>query len=155
MNTPAVKISRVYVQSRDGIPNDEAYFKAWEGFRKRRVPCELFEERQVHDRTLPLARDTLVVGGLRVVESAMAAVGMAVPIADNLPHCLARYRGRKVWQSTLGELRTRCGTGRPSEPLFVRPFRRNKGFPALAFYDAADLDGVSHLADDVEVLVAE
>jgi hypothetical protein len=150
-----MKIKRVYVQAQDGIPSDEAFYKAWEGFRKRRIPCELFAPEQISQGVLPLARDTLVAGALRVVEAAMAAIGMAVPAADNLPACLARYRGRKVWPSTWGELRARCGTKGPPEPLFVKPLRRNKGFPAIALSDAADLSATAHLDDSLEVLVSE
>jgi ATP-grasp domain, R2K clade family 2 len=150
-----VKIRRVYVQARDRVPSDEAFFKAWDGFRKRGVPCEVFDPEQLHRGVLPLARDTLVAGGLRVVEAALAALGVVVPEADNLPACLARYRGRKVWASTWGELRARYGEAGPPEPLFVKPLRRNKGFPALALYDADDLATAAHLPDDLEVLAAE
>jgi hypothetical protein len=150
-----VKIKLAYVQAEGGIPNNEAFYKAWQGFRKRKVPCELFDAEQVLQRVLPLARDTLVAGGLRVVEAAMAVIGMTVPPADNLPACLAHYRGRKVWPSTWGELRARYGAKGPPEPLFVKPLHRNKGFPAVALYDAEDVASASHLPDGHEVLVAE
>ena len=64
-------------------------------------------------------------------------------MADNLPACLAKYRGRKVWPSTWGELRARYGTTGPPEPLFVKPLRRNKDFPAIALYDADDVAAAS------------
>jgi hypothetical protein len=148
-------IKRVYIQAQDGIPADELCFKAWEGFRKRGISRELFDPQQIYQGLLPLARDTLVVGGLRLVEAAMIAIGIKVPDADNLPECLARHRGRKIWPSTWGDLRTQFArTGLP-EPLFVKPLRRNKGFPALALYNSTDLMSVSHLADSEEVLVAE
>jgi len=155
MATSPVTIKLAYIQAHDGVPADESFFKAWEGFRKRGIPCELFDPEQIHQRLLPLARDTLVAGGLRVVESALTTLGIAVPTADNLPDCLARYRGRKIWPSTWGELRARYGTKGPPEPLFVKPFRRNKGFPAIALYNAEDMSAASHLSDDQEVLVAE
>ncbi len=149
------KINRAYIQAQDGVPSDESFFKAWHGFRKRGVPCQLFDQEQVYQHALPLARDTLVAGGLRVVEAALTTIGIPVPTADNLPACLERYRGRKVWPSTWGDLRARYGTTGPPEPLFVKPLRRNKGFPALALYDAADFSAAAHLSDNQEVLVAE
>lgn len=155
MTKAAQKLRLAYVQAQDGIPADEAFFKAFEGFRKRGVPCQLFDAPQIEQRQLPLAPDALVAGGLRVVEAALAAVGATVPEADNLPACLARYRGRKVWPSTWGELRARFGTKGPPDPLFVKPLRRNKGFPAVALYDADDLPPASRLADFEEVLVSE
>jgi hypothetical protein len=150
-----VKIKKAYIQAEHGVPSDEAFSKAWHGFRKRGIPCELFDSEQIYQRQLPLARDTLVAGGLRVVEGAFRAIDVEVPVADNLPACLARYLGRKVWTSTWGELRRQYAKNGPSEPLFVKPLRQNKGFPAIAVFDAADISATSHLADSQEVLVAE
>jgi hypothetical protein len=150
-----MKIRLAYIQAQEGIPSDESFFKAWEGFRKRGIPCRLFEPAQLEQGHLPLGPDTLVAGGLRVVESALAAIGATVPTADNLPDRLAGYRGRKVWTSTWGELRAAYGAKGPPEPLFVKPLRRNKGFPALALCAADDLSTAYHRGDGEEVLVAE
>ena len=155
MNTPPVKIKRAYIQTHEGIVAEESFFKAWDGFRKRGIPCELFDPQQLHQHTLPLERDTLVVGGVPIVEAAMAMIGIPVPVADNLPACLAQYRGRKVWPSTWGELRAKLGKQGPPSPLFVKPLRRNKAFPAIALFDAEDMAAAARLADHLEVLVAE
>ena len=148
-------IKRVYVQAENGVPTDEAFFKAWDGFRKRRIPCELFEPPQLAAGQVALSRETLVAGGLRVVEQAMKLIGMKVPEADNLPQCLAQYRGRDVWTSTWGELLdTYRKSGHP-RPLFVKPRRRNKGFPAVALYNADDFEAAAKLPREMEVLVSE
>jgi hypothetical protein len=150
-----MQLRLAYVQAEGGVPAADPFFRAWDGFRKRGVRCELFEPRQLEQRTLPLARDTLVAGGVPVVEAALTALGVAVPPADNLPACLARYRGRKVWASTWGELRARFGETGPPEPLWVKSLRRNKGSPSIAVYDAADIATASRLPDTHEVLVSE
>ena len=150
----APKIKRVYIQAENGVPSNEAFYKAWDGFRKRGVPCELFEPSQIYERSLPLTRETLVAGALRVVEAAMTSIGMTVPTADNLPECLARYRGRKIYRSTWGALRAEYGTAGPSEPLFVKPLLRNKGFPSIALFNAEDMSALQ-VDDHDEVLVAE
>jgi hypothetical protein len=48
-----VKLRRAYVQAQGGVPSDEAFFKASEGFRRRGVPCERFDPPQLHQRALP------------------------------------------------------------------------------------------------------
>lgn len=143
------------LQAEAGIPASDTFFRAWEGFRKRGVRCELFEPQQLRQGALPLARDTLVAGGVPVVEDALTALGVAVPPADNLPACLAKYRGRRVWTSTWGELRARYGRTGPPEPLWVKSLRRNKEAPSIAVYQADDIDGASGLPDNHEVLVSE
>jgi hypothetical protein len=150
-----MKLKRAYIQAERGIPASGPFFRAWEGFCKRGMKCELFEPQQLERQVLPLARDTLVAGAVRIVEAAFAALGIAVPTADNLPSCLAKYRGRRVWTSTWGELRAKCERHGPAEPLFVKPLRRNKSFPAFTIYHAADVASAPDLSDSEEVLVSE
>jgi hypothetical protein len=150
-----MKLERAFIQADGGIPASDTFFRAWDGFRKRGVPCELFEPRQLRQGALPLARDTLVAAGVPVVEDALAALGVTVPPADNLPDCLARYRGRRVWTSTWGDLRARYGKAGPPEPLWVKSLRRNKGTPSIAVYGPDDVAAASSLPDDHEVLISE
>lgn len=150
-----MKIKRAYIQAQNNIPAAESFYRAWDGFRKRGVPCELFEPTQLTQGALALSRDTLVAGGVPVVEAALAALGIAVPVADNLPACLTKYRGRRVWPSTWGTLRSEYAKSAPREPLWVKPLRRNKSFPSVAVYDADDLPDAERLPDASEVLVAE
>jgi hypothetical protein len=150
-----MKLKLAYIQAEGGIPAADSFFRAWDGFRKRGVRCELFEPKQLEQGSLPLAKDTLVAGGVPVVEAALKALGVAVPPADNLPECLARYRGRRVWTSTWGELRSKYGRKGPPEPLWVKSLRRNKGAPSLAVYEADDMEPAAALPDDYEVLVSE
>ncbi len=150
-----MKLNRVFIQAESGIPASDTCYRAWEGFRKRGLPCELFEPEQLRKRLLPLSRNTLVAGGVPVVEDALTILGAKVPPADNLPACLAKYRGRRVWTSTWGELRAKYGKNGPPEPLWVKSLRRNKGTPSLAVYQADDIATASGLPDDHEVLVSE
>jgi hypothetical protein len=150
-----MKLKLAYIQAQNGIPAADSFYRAFDGFRKRGVRCDLFEPKQIEQGTLALGRDTLVAGGVPVVEAALTALGIPLPIADNLPACLAKYRGRRVWPSTWGALRSEYAKKTPSEPLFVKPLRRNKGFPSVAVYDADDIPAAERIPDGSEVLVAE
>jgi hypothetical protein len=150
-----VKLRLAFIHAEAGIPASDTFYRAWEGFRKRGVRCELFEPQQLRQGALPLARDTLVAGGVPVVEDALTALGVTIPPADNLPACLAKYRGRRVWTSTWGDLRARYGKTGPAEPLWVKSLRRNKGTPSIAVYHAEDIEAASNLPDSHEVLVSE
>jgi hypothetical protein len=150
-----VELKLAFIQAAGGIPASDTFFRAWDGFRKRELRCELFTPQQLRQGDLPLARDTLVAGGVPVVEDALTALGAPVPPADNLPSCLAKYRGRRVWTSTWGELRAQYGKKGPPEPLWVKSLRRNKGAPSIAVYGADDIAAASSLPDNHEVLVSE
>jgi hypothetical protein len=150
-----MKIRVAYIQSERGIPATDSFYRAWDGFRKRGVHCEFFEPSQIAAGSLALARETLVVGGVSVVEAALTALGVAIPFAKNLPDSLANYRGRRVWTTTWGELRRKYGKSGPPEPLWVKSLRRNKSAPSLAVYEAEDIKAAANLPDHHEVLVSE
>ena len=75
-----MQIERVYVQAVDGVPEDEAFHKAWHGFGKRRIECNLVAADVIENGSLPLTRKTLVAGGIRTVESAIKQIGMRMPV---------------------------------------------------------------------------
>ena len=149
-----MKIKHVFIQSTNGSPEDEAFHKAWHGFRKRRVDCTLVDAATIESGSLQLTPSTLVAGGLRTVESAMKQIGMRMPVANNLPDELSDFFGRKVSKTTLAETRThwRATNG---EPCFLKPLDQNKLFPAIALFDKDDLASLDSLSDDVRVIVSE
>ena len=148
-------VTVAYIESRDGVISHDSTFRAWDGFRKRGIRCELFEPVQVYEQQLPLSRETLVAGGVPVVEAALKSVGVPIPTADHLPACLEKYRGRKTWHSTWRELRAEFRKAGAPPKRFVKPLRKHKSFPAVALFSASDLPDVDDEIDDQEVLVAE
>ena len=150
-----MEVKRVYVQADRGVPASGPFYRAWEGFRKRGVPCELFDPQTLENGSLPLERETLVAGAVRVVERALGTLGIVVPPADNLPRCLAKYRGREIGTSTWGELRQELLTAGIDEPRFIKPLNRNKRFPAFILYDASDVDLAPEIDEREQVLVSQ
>lgn len=148
-----MSIEHVYVQAVGGVPDDEAFHKAWHGFRKRRVPCTLVEAMAIESGTLPLNPTTLVAGGIRTVEAAMRQIGWRVPIANNLPDELTDYFGREVRKTTLGAVRSEWANQNP-QPCFLKPLTQNKLFGAIALYDVDDLCTVESQSDDTPVIVS-
>lgn len=146
-------IELVYIESQHGVPSNEAFYKAWEGFRKRGFPCDFFESADISK--LPLNKNTLVVGGLRTVESSFERIGIALPKVDYLPSILRKYHGRKSWSSNWGELRAKYGAHGPDTPLFVKPLNHHKGFSSMALYNVDDIQAAANFPDYLEVFVQE
>ena len=154
--TVAGGIALVYVEAENGIPYGASIFKAWEGFRRRGYKTALFEPAELHEGRLPIAPDTLLVSGIRCWTAAFRQLGLPRPVADDLPECLASYRGRRVWPSSLGRLRATYGRDGPGPPpQFVKPRRASKLFPGFILAEAEGLRSVEHLPDDTDVLVSE
>jgi hypothetical protein len=129
-------LSRVYIQRQDGEIATDPCYTAWRGFRATRTPIAFFQWPEMKAGEIPLAADTLVVGGMVEVFHALQAIGAQPPAALNLPECLARYRGRRIWTSTFGELHRRFRAGQ-GEPVFVKPLVAAK---ALTGYVIATLE---------------
>ena len=146
-----MELERIFVQATDGVPDDEAFFKAWHGFRKRRVPCDLVSAKELESGSLPLTRSTLVAGGIRTVEAAIKQIGMKTPVANNLPEELSTWFGRKVHRTTLGNFRKQWD----ATSCFVKPLDKNKLFPAIAMFDRDDLTTLDAVDENVRVLVSE
>ena len=149
-----MNIQQVFVQSEEGVPFDETFHKAWHGFQKRRVRCQLVEASEIENGSLPLNKETLVVGGIRSVEKAMAQIGMTMPVANNLPEELRAYFGRKITRTTLGEVRQQWRAG-DSESCFLKPLNQNKKFPAIALFHVDDLETLEAFPNDTAVLVSD
>lgn len=147
-------IEKVFVQSVDRIPQDESFHKAWLGFGKRRMDCELVDQTSIESGQLPLSPSTLVVGGIRTVEKAMRQIGMKTPQANNLPDELEPYFGRKIRKTTLGIVRSEWKV-RNAQSCFLKPLGQNKLFSALALFGADDLQSLAKHSDETPVIVSD
>lgn len=149
-----MKIEHVFIQSTEGVPEDEAFHKAWHGFRKRNIECSFVDADTIRDGSLQLSRSTLVAGGLRTVESAMKQIGMKMPVANNLPDELKEFFGRKIHKTSLGDVRSKWRQAK-GESCFLKPLDQNKLFPAIALFDEDDLRTLGSLDNELKVIVSE
>jgi hypothetical protein len=145
-------LKRVYIKRAGGEIASEACYAAWKGFSAKAYPLDFFEWDELTGRHLPLERSTLVVGGTVAVQRALGQLGVAVPPPLNIPKPLVAFAGRRVWVTTLGEVRSRV-TG-STEPVFVKPLAETKAFAGLVVASAADLDRVRHFDDSLPVQAA-
>ena len=102
---------------------------------------------------MALEPTTLIVGGAGAVRHALSRLGVSSPTIDDLPEPLAAFRGRRVWRSTLGEIRATSSDHGP--PIFVKPLRDPKAFPARVVAAFRDLIPSAHVPDEMPVLVSD
>lgn len=149
-----MKLKRVYIKRAGGEIASEACFAAWKGFSVKGYPLDFFEWDELTGRHLPLSRETLVVGGTVAVHKALTQIGVSIPPPLNVPESLLSFTGRKLWTTTLGDIREQFGTGSPA-PTFVKPLASAKEFAGMVIASATDLKRVQHLDDDLTVQAAE
>lgn len=149
-----MKLKRVYIKRAGGEIASEACYAAWKGFSAKGYSLDFFEWDELTGRHLPLARNTLLVGGTVAVHKALAQLGLPIPVPLNVPEPLVAFAGRKLWATTLGDLRKQFEA--PSaEPVFVKPLVSAKEFVGMVVASATDLARVRHLDDDLALQTSE
>ena len=108
---------------------------------RRQIPYKYFLEKNCRRNQLPFAADTLVVGHIPVIHSALRQLGIQPPPANDYPECLRPWLHRHMWASTVGKIVAilQEGTG---DPFFVKPVmegKRLRGHVVAAWGDLAAL----------------
>ena len=119
---------KVYIKtSQEGIPETDACFTAWQGFRALGYQPVRYR----NDTELSGCRpDDLIVGRLSTILRCMENYGITVPEYD-YPDELAGFLGRKIWKSTLNEALSQ---------------RNNK--PVVAWEPRQALSAIIHMEND-------
>lgn len=146
-------ISRVFVQRKGGEFVSANSFAAWRGFAERGVETRFYEWPELRDGVVPVEPTTLFVGGSGAVRYALSTLGVSTPAIEDLPEPLVEFRGRRVWATTWGDICGACDRAGP--PVFVKPLRDPKAFPARVVTAFRDLIPMSHLPADFAVLASE
>lgn len=112
---------------------------------------KMFQEDTFDD--LPLGEDDIVVGGIGFALRGMARLGLEVQQLDNIPEPVQPFAGRRVWTSTMGELRRRVDAG---EVIFAKPRPdRLKAFTGCLYSGYKDLIATAHISDDEPIDCSE
>lgn len=125
-----------------------------EGLKHRGIPYELYTEKRILRRQLPLTGTSLVVGDVPCVYGAMKQLGIAIPEANTYPASLADFMHRKTWRSTAGELRSEVADGF-TRAVFAKPADRQKVFTGTVFESMVDLHPLLRISHRQPIVCAE
>jgi hypothetical protein len=145
-----------YIQADEGgqpySPNGAA---AARGFSFLGYDVRLFRPAELPD--LPLTPETIVVGGVPTIHTALERIGVRRPSHVTVPAILQPFLGRECWRTTVAGVR-----GANRFPVFVKPYIDSKVFTGRVVRDAADLerlleprDGFPTITDDFPLLAQE
>jgi hypothetical protein len=147
-------LSRVYIQRLDGEIASDPCYTAWRGFKRKGAPIAFFQWPELKAGKVPLARDTLVVGGMVEISHALKSLSVQPPAPLNLPESLAAFRGRRIWTSTFGELHRRFKAG-AGESVFVKPLVASKAFTGYVIACLDDFEPTIHLPAHLQLQCSE
>ena len=126
-------IKRAYIQidRNNHLQNDEK--KVYDILVNRNIPITLIGKKQIINRRLPLDTTTFIVGGIDVIQSALKQLGIEPPHVPSYPDCLNISLNRKIWISTLEDVKSGL-----LRPLFVKPYNKLKRFTGDIINDETD-----------------
>jgi hypothetical protein len=147
-------IEHVYIQklASGEFPSPNFYI-AWRGFDDRGFSIRFFTFAELKQGAVDVSASNMVVGGAGAMVMALAKLGVHLPVIDDLPEPLAFLRGRKLWTSTLGEVRAL--SEKIESPMFIKPLRDLKAFSGRLVGSFRDILSTAHLPDEMPVQVSE
>ncbi len=123
---------RVFIHAFQGRPWNEECLAAYNGFKKLGAECVLFTTNEELDKR---KQEDVVVGGTLIMSHALNQNGISSNV-DTYPGELSDYMGRKIWSTTISELR------KESLPLFIKPVedKAANGIVVRSWEDAAEYE---------------
>lgn len=102
---------------------------------------------------IDLRSGDIVVGGVGFAQRGMRRLGLRVPQIESVPAPLEAFAGRRIWRSTMRDLRSRVEGG---EVIFAKPRPdRLKAFNGQLFSAFRDLIPTAHVADEEPIDCAD
>lgn len=142
---------KVFLQKHQGEFANINFQTAFFGFRDRGYEIIFFEFSELD--SLALDENSIVVGGIPVVSDAMRRLGITLNALHPVPKELLPYAKRRVWESTLGEVRNCFMNG---QKIFIKPIPVDrKLFTGHLITSFRDLITTASLPSDYPVLCSD
>ena len=144
-----MSLRKVYIRYKEGCPDSPNTFAAFDGFQQLGIETVPFYGFGDIDTLEDLGPEVGLVGFIGDVWNALKKMGKPIPTPLDYPEELRWALGRKVWRSTLGEMR------RSFDPVFIKPVTQKlfTGFVWRAVM--GDQIRVVTLADETELWVSD
>jgi hypothetical protein len=118
------------------------------------IPITYFNEKNISRGRVSIDLNSLVVGDIPCMQHAMKQLKIKIPIVNSYPKSLNQFLNRKIWLSTFGDLITQFQNGL-RQPLFAKPFDKNKKFTGRVFNSEADLQSISNISKSTKLICSE
>ncbi|WP_346728601.1 ATP-grasp domain-containing protein [Corallococcus exiguus] len=125
-----------------------------EELRERQIAVETFTAKQLSRGQIPLARDALVAGDIPTVLGALKQLGIDAPETHDYPPSLSSFLHRRVWRSTVRDLKAAV-LQEAGPPVFAKPHGRRKRFTGHVFASVEDLLYLERASVSTEILCSE
>ena len=147
-------ITRVFIQEKGNSRLKPENQDLADEFAARGFSVDLFTEKLLVRRRLPLDRSSLVAGDIPVVLGALKQLDIPIPIPDDYPDCLRGFLRRRVWETRLDVLRERVYR-EDFQPFFIKPKDRLKRFTGKVIESYQDFSPLFSISKQTTVYCSD
>lgn len=142
-------IDLIYIHKKNREFLTDSCFNLYSGCKYLHYPFKFFESSELE--SLPLTKNTMVSGGVGIVRKALNKLNIEEPNVPCVPDELFPFFGRKIWETTLGEIRRD-----DIQDIFIKPLVNHKLFNGHVRTDnVSSLSLTAQHGDDIKVLASE
>lgn len=113
-----------------------------------------FYKKHIIQGKFKITKDDFIIGDIPSMFAAMRQLGIEYSYCD-YPDSLSKYLHRRVWTSTMRDIRKRLMEDGQIDPVFIKPRGNLKKFTGFVIAYIDDLQWTNHAGDNTDIYCSE
>ena len=113
-----------------------------------------FHKKHLIRNKIKLTKNDFIAGDIQTMFTAMKQLGIEYSYND-YPECLKKYLHRKIWTSTMKDIKNRFFDDHNIEPVFIKPKDKLKRFTGFIIESLDELYKANNAGNNVEIICSE
>lgn len=143
-----------YLQMNDHSKFDEEEKSLQAYFEKNNIEYKPFYKKHLIQNKLKITRDDFIAGEVPTMFAAMKQLGIEYNYQD-YPDYLKKYLYRKIWESTMGDIKNQLFDIGNIDAVFIKPKDNLKKFTGFVITCIDDLQYTNHAGNNTKIYCSE
>ena len=113
-----------------------------------------FYKKHLKQGKLKITSNDFIAGEIETMFTAMKQLDIHYEYND-YPKCLHKYLHRKIWESTIGDIKTELFDKGFINPVFIKPKDKLKKFTGFVIKSIDDLGKINNSGDNIKIICSE
>ena len=113
-----------------------------------------FYKKHLKQGKIKLTLNDFIAGDVDTMFNAMKLLGINYEYND-YPNCLNKYLHRKIWESSIKNLKTELYNESAINPIFIKPKNKLKKFTGFIIQSIDDLNRLNNSGDNTKIICSE
>ena len=113
-----------------------------------------FYKKHLKQGKIKITPNDFIAGEIETMFTAMKKLGIHYEYND-YPKCLHKYLHRKIWESTISDIKTEIYDKGSINPVFIKPKDKLKKFTGFVIKSIDDLGKISNAGDNTKIICSD